>query len=99
MKLSDISDEVARLADTNGWLAEGSSKPQTARNLVVSLVLEAAELLECYQWSETGDSTRVADELADIIIFAAQISNVTGIDLEKAVSDKLQRNQARNWPK
>ena len=80
-----------------GWYEAGSPKPQTAKNLAASVAIEAAELVECFQWQETADPSAVADELADVVLFAAQLANVASIDLAQAVADKLARNRGRSW--
>lgn len=82
---------------SKGWHDERSAKPQTARNLAISLCLEAAELLECFQWGETAREDIVADELADIVLYTLQLANVAKIDLEAAVIAKLARNATRSW--
>ena len=97
MKLDDICKEVDKLAKAKGWYGKSSSKPQTGRNLAISLALEAAELLECFQWGESADRSSVEDELADIIIFAAQLSNVLNIDLGTAISNNLKTDKHREW--
>ncbi len=98
MELKDIRLKMDAFVRHKGWYAENSVKPQTPKNLAVSLALEAAELLECFQWGESGDPAAAADELADIVLYAAQISNVLQIDLDEAVEKKLARNMERVWP-
>lgn len=80
-----------------GWYAETSPKPQTPTNLALSLSVEAAELLECFQWGPEADADHVAEELADVVLYAAQLANVAGIDLAEAVRAKLERNRLRTW--
>ncbi|HEX8084609.1 MAG TPA: MazG-like family protein [Solirubrobacteraceae bacterium] len=80
-----------------GWYDDASRKPQTTINLAASLAIEAAELLECFQWRAEGDPDAVADELADVVLYAAQLANVSGIDLGEAVAAKLARNEMRTW--
>jgi len=99
MDLKKIKLEVEHLVKKNGWDQAKSSKPQTAKNLAISLAIETSELLEYYQWNDIADKELVAGELADIIIFAAQISNVIGVDLDTAVRDKLEYDKKRNWGK
>lgn len=99
MDLREIAARMEAFVREKGWYAEGSAKPQTPRNLATSVVIEAAELLECFQWQDPPDTVCVANELADVILYATQIANVMKIDLEGAVADKLQLNQRRVWPK
>jgi len=97
MDLNNIKDSINEIAKNKKWYSEKSNKPQTPRNLAISISLEAAELLECFQWSDDAETEQVEDELADIVIFAAQLSNVMKIDLSKVVERKLQINKQREW--
>jgi NTP pyrophosphatase (non-canonical NTP hydrolase) len=77
----------------------------TPKNLAMSIAIETAELMEHFQWLTIeeskmlihNDSARaeIADELADILIYALSFSNSTGIDISDAISRKLDRNQTR----
>lgn len=62
-----------------------------ARGLATSIALEAAELLEHYQWRDkpVGNKHDLAAELADIFIYAFQFAQVNDIDIAKAITDKL----------
>jgi NTP pyrophosphatase (non-canonical NTP hydrolase) len=81
-----------------GWYAPDSARPQTPRNLAASLAIEAAEVLEHYQWAETTVPDELAGELADVALYLLQLASVTGIDLEQAILDKLKVNYGRSWP-
>jgi NTP pyrophosphatase (non-canonical NTP hydrolase) len=74
-------------------------KSRTARALAISLSLEANELLEHYQWREdaVGKPEELADELADVLIFAFSYAQVTGIDAAQAIRDKLAK-AAKKYP-
>ena len=77
----------------------------TPKNLAMALTIEAAELLEVFQWLTpqesldlTSSPTRrqhTAEELADVLIYLVRLSDVLGIDLNEAVADKLQANAAK----
>lgn len=82
-----------------GWYESDSPKPQTPRNLSASLLLEAAEVLEHFQWQEeVRDQEALAGELADVALYLLQLASITGIDLEQAILDKLEINRHREWP-
>ncbi len=84
---------------SKGWYDPDSPKPQTPRNLAASLVIEAAEVLEHFQWREDArDQTALAGELADVALYLLQLASVTGINLEQAILDKLEQNKSRDWP-
>ena len=95
--LTQIAGAMHEFVSERGWYRANSAKPQTAKNLAVSLVLEVSELLEAFQWTESAPKDAVSDELADIILYAAQIANVLEIDLDESVRLKLQRNRSRTW--
>jgi NTP pyrophosphatase (non-canonical NTP hydrolase) len=68
------------------------------RNLAVSLSLEAAEVLEHFQWDDSlRDPESFSDELADVMLYLLQLASISGIDLEKAVLAKLDKNYHRTW--
>lgn len=82
-----------------GWYSSDSPKPQTPRSLAISLTLEAAEVLEHFQWREVArDSEALAGELADVALYLLQLASISGIDLEEAILAKLEQNQHREWP-
>ncbi len=85
--------------ESKGWYADDSPKPQTPRNLATSLVLEAAEVLEHFQWREDArDKEALAGELADVALYLLQLASISDIDLEQAILDKLSENRDREWP-
>jgi len=61
--------------------------------MATSVIIEAAELLEHFQWSdEPADRDEVAAEMADVLIYLLQLAHVMGIDLEQAVLTKIEDN-------
>ena len=83
---------------SKGWYDSGSLRQQSARNLAISLSLEAAEVLEHYQWDgREVDRTELAGELADVTLYLLQLARVNQIDLTQAVLDKLEKNRRREW--
>jgi NTP pyrophosphatase (non-canonical NTP hydrolase) len=97
MDLKQLTEEMHRFVRSKGWYAEDSPRPQTPRNLAVSLALEAAEVLEHFQWGERADP-EIKEELADTALYLLQLASLLKIDLEQAVLEKLKANYARRWP-
>ncbi len=97
MDIQELTDEMNRFVEAMGWYGEDSPSPQTPRNIAISLVLEASEVLEHFQWVEEGDTSSLAGELADVALYLLQLAYLTGIDLEQAVLDKLAINYKRDW--
>ena len=84
--------------ESKGWYRPDSSHPQTAKNLAASLVIEASEVLELYQWQEQpADPAALAGELADVMLYLLQLASISQIDLGQAVLDKLNKNYGRDW--
>lgn len=85
--------------EEKGWYDEDSPKEQSARNLAISLVLEASEVLEHFQWrDEAAQQEELAAELADVALYLIQLASIAEIDLEQAIILKLQENRQREWP-
>lgn len=98
MDIKSLTQEMHDFVGSQGWYEEDSPKPQTLRNLAISLVLEAAEVLEQFQWTdESHDPGNLANELADVALYLLQIASIAGIDLEEAILRKLAYNYGRQW--
>lgn len=72
------------------------------KDLAISICLEAAELLEIYQWSGEDTQCRdkinnVSEELADVLIYCIQMSYAYGLDMDEIIKEKLKRN-AQKYP-
>jgi len=99
MELKELEGRMHSFVASKGWYEPDSPKKQTARNLAISLALEASEILEHFQWrEETKDQSALAGELADVALYLIQLASITGIDLEEAILAKLAQNQDREWP-
>lgn len=59
-------------------------------NLAKSISVEAAELLECYQWGGEAPTDRVAGELADVLTYCLLLADRLGLDPEEIVMEKLE---------
>jgi NTP pyrophosphatase (non-canonical NTP hydrolase) len=97
MDLRELTEAMHAFVTDKGWYAPDSPRPQTPRNLAASLAIEAAEVLEHFQWGDQAAQPELAGELADVALYLLQLASVTGIDLEQAILDKLRRNYGRHW--
>ncbi len=98
MELKDLTEKMHDFVRSKGWYEPDSKRPQTLRNLAISLSLEANEVLEHFQWQgELKDRDELAGELADVTLYLLQLASVSGIDLEQAVLKKLEINASRTW--
>mgnify|MGYP003394340895 FL=1 len=98
--IEKLRDELRRFATDRDWQQFHSPK-----NLAMALSVEAAELLELFQWkseSESGalsatDLARAREELADVLLYLVRLADQLGIDLLDAARHKLQLN-AEKYP-
>lgn len=91
--IQDLRAEVHQFNDDRDW-----HRFHTPKNVAASIVIEAAELLERFQWTDEpapDQLPRLVEELADVVIYCLTLSNVLDIDLSQAVRQKLARNNAR----
>lgn len=99
MNIKQLSQAMHDFVAAKGWYAPTSPRPQTPRNIAISLNLEASEVLEHFQWNDNSpDKTALASELADVALYLLQLSSLCEIDLEQAIMDKLTENYQRTWP-
>lgn len=88
-------------ADARDW-----HRYHTPKNLAMALSVEVAELVEIFQWQteseasavmQSGEARHVEQELADIAMYLVRLSSVLGVDLNRAIAEKLVMN-ARKYP-
>jgi len=98
MNIKDLTDKMNQFVKDKGWYDSGSPRPQSPKNLAASLIIEAAEVLEHFQWQEKPpDPAELASELADVTLYLLQLASTMDIDLEQAVIEKLELNYERSW--
>jgi 8-oxo-dGTP diphosphatase len=98
LTIKDLTARMHELVKSKGWYGKDSKRPQTPRNLAVSLSIEAAEILEHFQFGdEIKDRDELGSELADVTLYLLQLAFVSGIDLEEAVLMKIDVNTTREW--
>lgn len=68
----------------------------TPVNLAKSISIEASELLECFQWSDTDfDRRHVCEELADVMNYCIQMAEKLDVDLDQIINDKIDQNEKK----
>ncbi len=98
MTLAELTEAMHRFVAAKGWYDPASARQQTPRNIATSLIIEAAEVLEHFQWNgDVADPDGLAGELADVALYLLQLASVSGIDLQTAILDKLAANYDRSW--
>ena len=98
MDINRLTRLMNQFVSEKGWYQPNSPRPQTAKNLAVSLNIEAAEILELFQWREQlPEPHKLAGECADVALYLLQLAKISGIDLEQAILEKLEINKHRSW--
>jgi len=98
--LAQLRQDMAQFVARRDW-----QKFHQPKNLAMSLAIEAAELMEHFQWLDHDQSRdllndpaareQVADEMADIFAFLLSLANSTGIDLAAAFEAKMVKNELK----
>lgn len=98
MTIEELTQLMHQFVQAKGWYASDSPRPQTPRNIAISMVLEASEVLEHFQWKDGHpDPTALGSELADVALYLLQLASQCDINLEQAILDKLSVNYTRTW--
>jgi NTP pyrophosphatase (non-canonical NTP hydrolase) len=98
--LAEIVAAVARFRDARDW-----AQFHTPKNLAAAIAIEAAELQERFLWktdaevdqdlADAAKKAGVADEIADVVMFAMLLSDRLGMDLAEAIAAKLAANERK----
>jgi len=93
--LENIRDKVNQFVEERDW-----KQFHSPRNLAESISIEAAELLEIFQWGQKlgpEEHEHLREELADVMIYCISMANALEIDMSSAIMEKLEKN-ARKYP-
>ncbi len=94
VKLEDLMEEVKEFRDNRNW-----KKYHTPKDLALSISIEAAELLELFQWKEDSlkniEKEKLEEEIADIMIYLIALCEISDVDLNRAVQEKLEKNREK----
>lgn len=94
-QIHELTEKIKRFRDERDWLQFHNHK-----DMALSLMLEAAEVLEHFQWKSVEECERyaeghreaIADELADVAMYLFELADNLGIDLSQAIKAKLLKN-------
>ena len=84
-----LKEELRQFNKTMDW-----DQFHTPENLAKSISIEAAELLECFQWNNDFNREEVCEELADVYSYAVMLADSLGVELEEIGLKKLEKT---NW--
>jgi NTP pyrophosphatase (non-canonical NTP hydrolase) len=91
-------EEIKKFRDERGWM-----KYHKPKDMAISVAIEAAELLEHFQWKNEKEASRhiekcrgeIADEIADVAMYLFELADNLGIDLAAAMKEKLRKNRMK----
>lgn len=84
-------DRIRKFTEDRDW-----DQFHSPTNLAKSIVIEAAELLECFQWSdEEYDLQHIKEELADVMVYSQNLLDKLGLDADEIVNMKMDQNEAK----
>lgn len=95
----DLQKKVAKFRDDRDW-----KQFHTPKDLAMSVAIEAAELMECFQWKSKEDienyickneSIKITEEMADVLIYLLNLADILNIDIAQALIDKLDKNDKK----
>ena len=86
----ETKDRIRKFCTDRDW-----EQFHTPSNIAKSIAIEAAELLECYQWSDDADIEHVKEELADVIVYCQNMLDILHLDVDEIVNAKMTKNEAK----
>lgn len=100
--VADLRQRMQHFVDQRDW-----RQFHTPKNLAMSLAIEAAELMEHFQWvdnaeavhraQDTAQREAIGEEIADVCCYLLSLVNALGLDLSQITTDKLAKNE-RKYP-
>ena len=100
MKIRQLKEKMREFVDERNW-----NKYHHPKELAISIAIEAAELLEIFQWDEKADiqdiktdretMNKIKEEIADVMMYILHLANQLDIDLSEAVLTKLEKNRTK----
>lgn len=94
-----LKDKVGKFVEERNW-----NEYHNPKNLSMSIAIEAAELMEIFQWMSIQESWKISDsnefehlkeEIADIMIYCISLANQLNIDIAQAIQNKIKENEIR----
>ena len=86
-KYEQLIEKIRRFNEERDW-----DQFHSPENLAKSVVIEAGELLECFQWNSQYDKQALGEEMADVFTYLIDLADKTGIDLLEATDKKMDKN-------
>ncbi len=83
-------DRVRHFTSDRDW-----DKYHTPANLAKTIIIEAGELLECFQWNDEYNIEKVKEELADVIVNCQNLADKLSLDVDDIVNSKMEQNEKK----
>ena len=100
LDIETLQQRLIEFANAREW-----GPYHTPKNLAMALMVEASELAEIFQWltpeesaevmSDPDKAFRVRDEVADVLAYLLQLAGACGVDVVRALAEKIERNETR----
>jgi NTP pyrophosphatase (non-canonical NTP hydrolase) len=100
-KVQELKDRMKAFVEARNWTSFHSPK-----NIAMSIAIEAAELMEIFQWATTEEAWQIKDsdefvhlkeELSDVLLYCISLASQLDIDITEAIEDKMVKN-AKKYP-
>ena len=89
--LKELEEKICKFVSDRDW-----DQFHSPANLAKSIVIEAAELLECFQWSDEGyDLQHIKEELADVMVYSQNLLDKLDLDADEIINMKMDQNEAK----
>ena len=85
--MEEVMNEIINFQKERDW-----KKFHTPENLAKSISIEAAELLEHFQWGKEYNLDEVSEELADVLIYCIYMADSLDLDIKEIILDKMEKN-------
>ena len=100
-EIKNITEKIKKFRDERDWMQFHDHK-----NMAISIILEASELLEHFQWKTKDEvesyvkkhKSEVEEEIADIALYLFELADNLGVNLSEAMGKKLEKNAAKYPP-
>lgn len=88
--MEEVVKQIKEFNKQRDW-----EKFHTPENLAKSISIEAAELLECFQWNNKFNEQEVYDELADVLTYCVQLAITLDVNIEDIILQKLEKTKKK----
>lgn len=88
--MEELKKDLIKFQKERDW-----KKFHTPENLAKSISIEAAELLEHFQWGKNYDIVEVSEELADVLIYCIYLADSLNVDIKEIILNKMDKNATK----